>query len=62
MGITGARWSLPGAQAMLWMRAIAASSDLPAYWNWHITQQHQRNHLSKLHNPPAPPNNLHLAA
>jgi hypothetical protein len=62
LGITGARWSLPGAQAMLWMRAIAASGDLTPYWNWHITQEHQRNHLSKTHNPPAPPNDLHLAA
>jgi hypothetical protein len=47
MGITGARWGLPGAQAMLWMRATAASGDLNAYWNWHITREHQRNHLSK---------------
>jgi hypothetical protein len=62
LGITGARWSLPGAQAMLWMRAIAASGDLTPYWNWHTTQEHHRNHLSKFHNPPAPRNDLHLAA
>jgi hypothetical protein len=62
MGIAGARWSLPGAQAMLWMRAIAASGDLGPYWNWHITQEHQRNHLSKLQNPPAPQDTLQLAA
>ena len=30
MGITGARWSLEGAQAMLWLRAIAASGDTSA--------------------------------
>jgi len=47
MGITGARWSLPGAQAMLWLRAINASGDTSAYWDWHITQEHQRNHLSR---------------
>jgi len=46
MGITGARWSLEGAQAMLWLRAIAASGDTDAYWDWHITREHQRNHLS----------------
>jgi len=62
LGITGARWSLPGAQAMLWMRAIAASSDLPAYWNWHIAREHHRNHLSKLQNPPTPQHALGLAA
>jgi hypothetical protein len=47
MGITGARWSLPGAQAMLWLRALAASGDTDAYWDWHITQERQRNHLSR---------------
>jgi hypothetical protein len=62
LGIAGARWSLPGAQAMLWMRAIAASGDTTAYWDWHITREHQRNHLSKLQNPPEPPNTLQLAA
>jgi hypothetical protein len=47
MGITGARWGLQGAQAMLWLRAIAASGDHDDYWAWHITQEHQRNHLSR---------------
>jgi hypothetical protein len=47
MGITGARWSLDGAQAMLWLRAINASGDTDAYWDYHITQEHQRNHLSR---------------
>jgi hypothetical protein len=47
MGITGARWSLEGAQAMLWLRAIYASGDTGAYWDYHITQEHQRNHLSR---------------
>ena len=49
MGITGARWGLPGAQAMLWLRAIRANGDLNDYWNWHITQERQRNHLSRYH-------------
>jgi hypothetical protein len=47
MGITGARWGLPGAQAMLWLRAIRANGDLTTYWAWHITQEHHRNHLSR---------------
>jgi hypothetical protein len=47
MGITGARWSLEGAQAILWLRAIRANGDLDTYWTWHITQEHQRNHLSR---------------
>ena len=47
MGITGARWGLQGAQAILWLRAINASGDTSAYWDYHITQEHQRNHLSR---------------
>ena len=47
MGITGARWGLDGAQAILWLRAIAASGDTGAYWHWHIAQERQRNHLSR---------------
>jgi hypothetical protein len=47
MGITGARWSTDGAQAILWLRAIRANGDLDAYWAWHIAREHQRNHLSR---------------
>jgi hypothetical protein len=47
MGITGARWGLPGAQAILWLRAINASGDTATYWDYHIQQEHQRNHLSR---------------
>jgi len=47
MGITGARWGLDGAQAILWLRAICASGDTSAYWDYHITREHQRNHLSR---------------
>jgi len=47
MGITGARWSVEGAQAILQLRAITASGGLDHYWDWHITQERQRNHLSR---------------
>ena len=46
-GITGARWSVEGAQAILQLRAIAASGDLDDYWNHHIARERQRNHLSR---------------
>jgi hypothetical protein len=62
LGITGDRWGLQGAQAMLWLRAINASGDTAAYWDWHITREHHRNHLSKLLNPPPPQHALQLAA
>jgi hypothetical protein len=50
MGITGARWGLQGAQAILWLRAIHASGDHDAYWDYHIAQEHQRNHFSRYKN------------
>jgi len=50
MGITGARWGLAGAQAILWLRAIRANGDLDGYWAYHISQEHQRNHLSRYKN------------
>ena len=51
MGITGARWGLDGAQAILWLRAINASGDTTAYWNHHIQQEHHRNHLTRYQQP-----------
>ena len=50
MGITGARWSTDGAQAILWLRAIHANGDHDTYWNHHIQQEHHRNHLSRYKN------------
>ena len=41
------RGSIEGAQAILWLRTSRANGDLDAYWNWHITQERQRNHLSR---------------
>jgi hypothetical protein len=49
MGITGARWSTDGAQAILWLRAVHANGDQDAYWQHHLRQEHQRNHLSRYH-------------
>ena len=62
MGITGARWGLEGAQAMLWLRAINASGDHDTYWNWHIQQEHHRNHLSRYQHDPGHHDDLRLAA
>ena len=49
MGITGARWSTSGAQAILWLRAVHANDDHDTYWKHHIQQEHHRNHLSRYH-------------
>lgn len=45
MDITGARWGLQGAEAVLKLRAIRASGDWDAYWAFHQKQELLRNHL-----------------
>jgi hypothetical protein len=44
MDITGARWSVPTAEAILQLRALHANGDFDAYWHWHLHREHQRNH------------------
>jgi hypothetical protein len=46
MDVTGARWSLAGAEAVLRLRALRSSHDFDAYWRFHEAQEHQRNHAS----------------
>ena len=45
MGITGARWGLETAEAVLRLRALRICGDLDAYWDFHRQQELQRNHL-----------------
>ncbi|MFT5586294.1 MAG: hypothetical protein ACI9VR_003891 [Cognaticolwellia sp.] len=45
LGITGARWGLEGAEAILPLRALRASGDLAEYWPFHRRCELQRNHL-----------------
>lgn len=45
--ITGARWSLDGAEAMLKLRAVRANGDWPAYWHYHLNQEHERVHAAR---------------
>jgi hypothetical protein len=47
MDITGARWSLPGAEAVLRLRALTANADFDAYWAFHLRQEHQRIHCRR---------------
>jgi hypothetical protein len=47
LAITGARWSLPGAEAVLLLRAVITNGDFDAYWRYHLQQQHQRTHTSR---------------
>jgi len=47
MGITGARWSLKGAEAVLRARALRSSGDFDEYWAFHQQAELNRNHLSR---------------
>lgn len=42
----GARWSVPGAEAILKLRALVASGDFDAYWEHHLAREHMRNHAA----------------
>ena len=45
--ITGARWSVQGAEAILKLRAVRANGDWDDYWSYHLRQQRQRVHASR---------------
>jgi hypothetical protein len=47
MDLTGARWGLKGAEAVLKLRSIQSSGDFDEYWAFHLKQDLKRNHLSR---------------
>lgn len=55
MEITGARWRLERAESVLQLRALLASGDFEAYWDFHEAQEHWRNQASHYYEgKPAP--------
>jgi hypothetical protein len=46
MAVTGARWSLDGAEAVLRLRALRSSRDFDEYWVFHEAREYERNHQS----------------
>lgn len=44
MEITGAKWRLSGAEAVLRLRALRASNDFEEYWKFHENREYRRNH------------------
>ncbi len=44
MDITGARWGLQGAEAILKLRAVITNGDLDEYWQYHLAHERHRNH------------------
>jgi hypothetical protein len=46
MNLTGARWSLNGAEAVLRLRALRSSGDSDEYWRFHERAEYERNHAA----------------
>jgi len=44
MDITGARWGIHTAEAVLQLRALQTNGDFDAYWTYHRHREHQRNY------------------
>jgi hypothetical protein len=53
LDITGARWGLQGAEAVLKLRALCSNGDFAAYWRCHVRQEHRRVHQARYQPPPA---------
>ena len=47
MDVTGARWSVEGAEAVLKLRAVRANVDFDDYWRFHLDHERQRVHESR---------------
>jgi hypothetical protein len=50
MDITGARWGLHGAEAILKLRALRSNGDFEAYWTYHLAQEKRRTHQARYAN------------
>ena len=53
MQVTGARWSLDGAEAVLRLRALEGNGDFDDYFTFHREQDKLRNHDSRYQQPQA---------
>ena len=55
MDLTGARWRLPSAEAVLRLRSILSSGDFDDYWRFHEETEARRNHASRYADGQVPP-------
>ena len=49
--VTGAHWSVLGAEAVLRLRSLRASGDFEAYWRFHLKQERARNYVAHYAGP-----------
>ena len=47
MDVTGARWGLQGAEAVLKLRALHKNDEWRRYWSFHLDQERKRVHKSR---------------
>ncbi len=47
MDITGARWGLDSAEAILKLRALRSNGDFDRYWDYHLTREYERVHAAR---------------
>jgi hypothetical protein len=61
MAVTGARWSLNGAEAVLRLRALRSSRDFDEYWTFHEAREYERNHQALYAGSIVPPTSASLS-
>ncbi|MGH9154142.1 MAG: ISKra4 family transposase [Acidimicrobiales bacterium] len=54
MDITGARWSVEGAEAVLKLRAVCCNGDFDDYWRFHLDKERHRVHEARYANEVIP--------
>jgi hypothetical protein len=54
MDLTGARWGLHGAEAILKLRALRCNGDFDDYWHYHLDREQQRVHQNRYLNNAIP--------
>jgi hypothetical protein len=47
LDITGSRWGVQGAEAILRLRAVIDNGDFEAYWRFHMRCEHDRVHQAR---------------
>jgi len=52
MDLTGARWRLKSAEAILKLRSLRASNDFDEYWEFHKGEEFRRNHAARYADAP----------
>jgi len=54
LDLTGARWGLQGAEAILKLRALRSNGDFEQYWTFHLNQERHRVHQTRYLNNTIP--------